>query len=288
MIKYALPDFTKNLPINLAIAEMKRTVPEMFFNDIAIDSMYGCFPDCIMNGGRVIDGKRYSYDQIVKTFDQIEKEGIGICLTFTNMLIKTEHFHDDYSNMILKAAQGHNVKVIVYSDDLGEYIASNYHLKLILSTTRKLKSVDELNMMLDRYDMVVLDYNHNKDDAFLKQISDPSRIEVMPNEPCRPNCPSRQKHYEEDSKCQLRHMPPTFVCPYNCSSLGITSQTENSPHLLSNEAIRRLNTSYGITYFKIVGRRITVYANIESYLYYLIRPEYRGVITKILKSKFQL
>ena len=167
-------------------------------------------------------------------------------------------------------------------------IASSYHLKLILSTTRKLNSVDELNTMLDRYDMVVLDYNHNKDAEFLKQISDPSRIEVMPNEPCRSNCPLRQKHYEEDSRCQLEHIPPTFVCPYKCSPLGIISQTDQSPHLLDNEAIRKLNASYGITHFKIVGRRITVYANIESYLYYLVRPEYRGVIAKILKSKFHL
>lgn len=74
--------------------------------------------------GRTITGTPYSYDQINETFDQIEKEGLSIRLTFTNMLIKPEQFEDEYSNMILKAAQGRDAWVIVYSDELGDYIFS--------------------------------------------------------------------------------------------------------------------------------------------------------------------
>lgn len=285
MIRFLLPDFITHLHLNLAIPQMIRTIPELFREDIAIDSMYGNFPNCIMNGGRVIQGTSYSYDEIQETFDQIEQEGLGIRLTFTNMLIKPEQFEDEYSNMILKAAQGRNASVIVYSDELGDYISGKYHLKRVLSTTRALSGVEELNAMLDRYDMVVLDYNHNKDDNFLKQVRDPARLEVMPNEFCRPNCPTRQIHYECDSYSQLEQIPAFFTCPQKCSSCGFTMKTNDSPHLLSNEDIRRLNAVYGISYFKIVGRKLAIGLTLEAYAYYFAKTEYRSAVMKILKSK---
>ena len=161
MICYALPDFTTWLPLNLTVAGMMRTAPEMFLEDVRAECIYGCFPDCIMNGGRVIPGERAGYDQIARTFDAIEKEGLGIRITFTNMLVRPEHFEDEYANDILRAASGRNARVIVWSDELGEYISGRYKLGLILSTTRELNGVEELNAMLGRYDLVVLDYNHN-------------------------------------------------------------------------------------------------------------------------------
>ena len=94
MILYALPDFTVMLSWNLMFAGMMHTAPEMFFEDVKADCVYGCFPDCMMNGGRVIPGERASYEQIARTFDAIEEAGLGIRITFTNMLVRPEHFED--------------------------------------------------------------------------------------------------------------------------------------------------------------------------------------------------
>ena len=80
MISYSLPDYVRHLNLNLTFANLMKTAPELFFDDVSINSIYGCFPDCIMNGGRVISGERYSYDQINDTFDRIEKECLGIRL----------------------------------------------------------------------------------------------------------------------------------------------------------------------------------------------------------------
>ena len=204
------------------------------------------------------------------------------------MLIKPEHYADEYSNVILRAAQGRNASVIVYSDELGDYISGKYHLKRVLSTTRALNGVEELNAMLGRYDMVVLDYNHNKDDDFLKRVKDPARLEVMPNELCTPNCPTRQIHYESDSRSQLEQIPAFFYCSQECSRSGFSMQTNNSPHLLSNDDIRRLSTVYGISYFKIVGRKLAKGLLLETYAYYFAKPEYRSVMMKILKTKINL
>lgn len=176
--------------------------------------------------------------------------------------------------------------IIVNSDELGDYISNRYHLKLILSTTRALSGVEELNRMLKRYDMVVLDYNHNQDDEFLKQVIEPSRLEVMVNELCKPNCPDRQKHYESEGRSQLEHVPFSLLCSGGCENLGYTSRLDkNYRHILSNDDIRRLNNTYGITHFKLVGRRSTIRFYFESYLYYLVKPEYRSTVLTIMNKK---
>ncbi len=283
MIQYALPDFTVRLPFNLMFIRMMKSAPEIFFDNIRISSLYGCFPGCFMNGGRVMNGERFNYNQINETFDIIEKEGLGIRLTFTNMFLKPEHFEDSYANTILRAAQKRNAKVIVWSDELGDYITSRYHLGLILSTSRELDGVDELNRMLESYDMVVLDYNHNKDDVFLKQVMYPSKLEVMANEVCRPGCPTRRLHYEDESRCQLENIPSSFRCPDIYEGAGFTTRTASSPTILGNDDIQRLNETYGISHFKIVGRNTSVGMYAEAYLYYLVRPMYRGVVEKIIR-----
>ena len=187
------------------------------------------FPGCIINGGRLYCGKNTAVNMLLM-LTRITEEGLIPRLTFTNMLLHPEHFEDEYSNMILESAKEYHGQVIVNSDELGEYIFNRYHLPLILSTARMLSNENELNLMLDRYSMVVLDYNHNKDDEYLRKVKDPSRLEVMPNELCAPGCTKRQKHYEHLSRCQLENKAIEFVCPCERENKGFTVRTKNFSH----------------------------------------------------------
>ena len=54
MITYSLPDFTRHLQLNLMMIDFMRKNPEIFLDDIEISSLYGNFPGCIMNGGRIM------------------------------------------------------------------------------------------------------------------------------------------------------------------------------------------------------------------------------------------
>ena len=289
MIRYSLPDFTRHLRLNLMMVDFMRKSPEIFWDDIEIASLYGNFPGCIMNGGRVMHDvqERYSPEQVRETFDTISKNGLIARLTMTNMLIRPDQYEDEYCRMILEAAREHDAEIIVNQDELADYLSSRYHFRMILSTTRQLSGVEELNSMLDRYDMVVLDYNHNKDDAFLRAVKAPSRLEVMPNELCRPGCQARQQHYLAISQHQLTGVECGFHCP-NADAYeraGFTKRTQASPTLLGNDDIRRLNAEYGISNFKIVGRLHSREVLLESYVYYLIRPEYRAVMLEIIRKK---
>ncbi len=285
MINFSLPDITWHLPFNLTLSRLKRTAPELFWEDIEISSVYGSFPGCIMNGGRFFVGHQYTYDQIAAAFDQIADEGLTTRLTFTNMLICPEQFEDKYCNTILKAAQGRNVEVIVYLDELDDYISSRFSFKRTLSTTRVLRDVDELNTMLARYDMVVLDYNHNKDDEYLKKVSDPTRLEVMPNETCQPGCLIRQQHYIHNSRCQLDNRERPFSCGSDHKiKRFIAPPSADSLTMLRNEDVRKLNKVYGISNYKIVGRSLSIKTCLFSYFYYLIRPEYYSTAHRILRD----
>ena len=285
MINYSLPDFCSGLQYNLMFVELTRSCPQFFYDDVRIASLYGCFPSCVLNGGRTYVQQRYTAEQVKATFDAVQQAGLTVRLTFTNMLAGPEHFEDEYANMILDAADGHDCEVIVYSDELADYIRARHGFKTVLSTTRQLADVDEMNRMLDRYDTVVLDYMRNKDDAYLSQIAHPERVEVMPNELCNPGCPHRQSHYLHNSRQQLE----SRVTPFrDCSheGVGFTSRTAQSPTLLGNEDIRRLEREYGIHDFKVVGRGVKSELTLESYLYYLAKPEHRAGLHQALAAKF--
>lgn len=282
MLNYTLPDFTVGLQRNLLFLRLHRSNPELFFDDVRIDSVYGCFPDCVMNGGRAFVRPRYSRDEMERAFEALEEFGAKARLTFTNMLVAEEHLDDAYFNEILDVARGHAVEVIVHSDMVDRYIRETCGFKRVLSTTRVLKDVDELNAATERFDYVVLDYNRNKDRAFLSQIEHPERIEVMVNELCHPNCPHRQEHYEHNSADQLAHRVTEFR---RCDLSGVDffGTASESPTIMSNEDVRALERDFGISYFKIVGRGVASDVTLESYVRYLIKPQYQQAARALLQ-----
>lgn len=52
MINYTLPDFTVGLGLNLFFIRLLEQRPALFQDGVRIDSVYGCFPACDLNGGR--------------------------------------------------------------------------------------------------------------------------------------------------------------------------------------------------------------------------------------------
>ncbi len=284
MITYSLPDFTVGLGYNLMFATLMRQAPQFFLPDVRVGSLYGCFPSCIMNGGRAFVRDRYTARQMDDTFSAIEGAGLKTRLTFTNMLVGEEQFGDAYFNEILRVADDHDVEVIVYSDALDDYIARNHAFSRTLSTTRRITEPVEMNAALARYDMVVLNYDLNKDRAFLAAVDDPARLEVMPNELCNPHCPHRQRHYEHNSRDQLRNeVTPFRDCRHE--GPGFTTRTATSPTLLGNDDVRALARDFGVQNFKVVGRGVTSDLTLESYLYYLARPEHRAGLAGALRAK---
>lgn len=283
-IDYTLPDFTVGLKRNLVFAQLMRDCPQFFFDDVRIQSVYGCFPGCIVNGGRAFVREPYSARQIEATFEALDGQGIAARLTFTNMLVEERHLEDPYFNLILDAAADHGAGVIVYSDLVDAYVRARHpRMERTLSTTREILDAAELNRALGAFDLVVLNYNKNKDLPFLDQVEHPERLEVMANELCNPGCPHRNEHYLHNSRDQLAGTVTEFRrC--DLSGKDFFKLAPTSPTILTNDDVRTLHERYGVPRFKIVGRGVAPDVNLESYLYYLVRPEHHSGLREALRA----
>ena len=49
---FSLPDFYYNFNLYNILLDMMEKEPDLFYEDIKIDTIYGCFPGAIWNGGR--------------------------------------------------------------------------------------------------------------------------------------------------------------------------------------------------------------------------------------------
>ncbi|MDO5024192.1 hypothetical protein [Slackia piriformis] len=278
MMYYTLPDFTANLGLNLFFVRLMDERPSWFQDEVRIDSLYGCFPGCIMNGGRAFVRDPFSEEQIQRTFEIMGEYGLRARLTLTNMLVEQKHLEDPYFRLIMSRAHGHEVDAIVYSDIVDAYIRSCHpSMRRILSTTREILEVDELNAALRSYDMVVLNYTKHRDDDFLRRIDDPGRIEVMVNEFCHKGCPHRQEHYVRNSQDQLEGTIRPFAC-VQPPTTDFFDHTPNHPVMLTCEDVRAMHDRYGISHFKIVGRGTPFSTVLEAYVHYLVKPSFRDAV----------
>ncbi len=281
-LNFALPDFTAGLKMNLSLIESWRNDPAMFRDGVRFDSVYDCFPRCKANGGRHYLGSQYTSYWMHATFAALNNAGVKARLTFTNMFIDGHVLRDDaYIRKILDVASRYDVEIIVYSDDVADYLRQNYPFKLVLSTTREITDIETLNDALERFDYVVLNYNLNKNYDFIAQVARPERLEVMVNELCAPNCPVRKQHYEHESRDQLNGESTLFSeeCRRPKADLA---DLFSGPVVLSNEEVACLRADYGIRYFKIVGRNRKREKLVDVLLYYLVKPEYHVDVRRML------
>lgn len=282
-MRFSLPDFADSFRLNLMFVQLMSKNPVLLQDDVAIDSVYGCFPNCLLNGGRAFVREPYTHAQMEATFAAFADYGVAPRLTLTNMLATPEQLHDPYVEDILEVGSAFGAEAIVYADFVADYVRERYGMKCVLSTTREIADVQTFNQMARRYDCVVLNYNFNKDRGFLRAIERPSKVEVMVNEYCVHGCPRRREHYLHNSTDQTREN----LTPYDCHADKIKvflRHEPGDPVFFTNEEVARLHRETGIDRFKIVGRGIPYDVVLESYAYYLVKPEYREDVKAVVRS----
>ena len=274
-IKIYLPGLWTKGNLNRAIIFEFQNKREYFYDDITIGGVYGSFPNCIWNGGRVITGGCDNND-MHNVVEYYKKNNIPMRFTFTNCLLEEKHLQDTYSNLIMDIANNGNNEVLVNSTLLEEYIRKNWpNYKIISSTTKCLVDIEKFNEELSKdYYMVVLDYRKNFDNDFITNIDEnnKNKVEILLNAYCAPNCGKRSAHYEYLSKCQLMYIGNT-ECFCNDLKLDFLDCLENENTLNINDMFDFHN--HGFNNFKIEGRTNNIYDVLESYVYYMVKPYYK-------------
>ena len=290
--RFHLPGIATHFKFNLIFATVLEQYPQ-YFRDFEIASFYGAFPQSIWNGGRTQEGlcdKKF-VKMVLKAFND---RGIPVRFTFTNPALEKKHLNDKFCNMVMSLANNGLNEAIVVSPILEDYIRKNYpDFKLTSSTCKRLDDGERLAQELEKdYSIVVVDYDLNNKFDILEKLPHKEKCEFLVNSNCRPACPNRKQHYYNVGVQQINyanHMRKYPDQPYDPIIVG-DGANQNCPFFTRNLfEIRDLSTNIkpadiwdkyipmGFNQFKIEGRTAWLFNLIETYIYYLAKPEYADI-----------
>lgn len=288
-INFHIPDFLKHFRLNLVLLKTMEQHPRWFREDIKIASVYGAFPPSMWNGGRAAFGT--TDERTMKgILDTYNKMGIPCRFTFTNPVLEEKHLSDPFCNKVMQMADNGLNEVIVNSPLLEKYIREKYpSYKITSSTCKQIRDAKELEKELEKdYSLVVLDYNWNNNFDFLEKISRKDKCELLINACCEPDCKRRGEHYrvigEEQIKfAEFSQKPPALRVPYKPSEFHCSSMTRHlyettgySTHINPDDLYGKY-VPMGYSHFKIEGRTIPDVNVLESFVYYMVKPEFKDI-----------
>lgn len=299
--KFHIPDFWKHLDLNLNLLDLMKEHPE-YFRDVQIVSTYGCFAPALWNGGRAIAGNTPT--ALIKwTIEEFNKRGVPIRYTFTNPTLTEADLRDPFCNMICREANNGFNEIIINLPFLESYIREKYpKYPLTSSTVKQIEDYDQLIAELEKdYKLVVLDYNWNNDFEKLEKIPVEmrGRCEILINPYCVPHCPRRGEHYRVLGRSQRaasemsqralqsfarRGAPPAQnplkeASEFNCKNTSYNFyEIVDYKTFISNDLIFGKYLEMGFDNFKIEGRVLSTPNVVESYVYYLVKPEFRDIV----------
>ena len=287
-VRFHLPGVRYNFPLNMFWISLLETHPEYFREGVEIASVFGAFPLSLWNGGRLSDHDQCDAGFVRNVIKSINAHGIPVRYTFTNPLLKEEDLKDPFCNFCMQAADNGLNEVIIFSPLLEEYIRSRYpSFPLNSSTCKEIRNVDDLNRELSRdYRYVVLDYNLNNQWELLENVEHKEKLEILVNALCTPACPRRGDHYKnialnqkillENRKKPAGKQVP--VIPWQCEygDRNCIYTIQDYPTFVSPKQIWEEYVPRGITNFKIEGRTANLFSLIETYCFYMLKPEKAG------------
>ncbi|MBP5281636.1 MAG: hypothetical protein J6Z22_03965 [Lachnospiraceae bacterium] len=279
-VNFYLPDFYNNVNLICFLADLQKATPECFYEGARIASAYGAFPSSIWNGGRVFIDTCKKAD-IIRVIDALNSRGIAVRFTYTNPLIEEKHLNDTFCNLCLELADNKGNEVLVNSPILEEYIRKNYpKYTLISSTTKCLDKLDDIKAEMEKdYALVVIDSAlNNTDELFALDHKD--RMELIVDHFCEDNCPRRRAHYVVQGKAQLEFADPEWKPCMNIAREFFQIMSNRS--FISTELLYGKYREAGFQHFKLDGRSYPPRRLIDSFLYYLVKPQWREKMATII------
>lgn len=291
--KFHIPDFWKHWELNLNLIDKIKEHPEYFYDGVEIASCYGCFAPALWNGGRGVFGMT-TPTEIASIIKQFNERSVPIRYTFTNPTLKASDMKDPFCNHLCIAANNGFNEIIVNTPVVEAYVREHYpKYPLISSTVKQIESLDGLLAELEKdYKYVVLDYNWNNDFERLEQIPRElrSKCEILIDPYCVPHCPRRGEHYRVLGEAQRSVSKTTgvmgtgHVVPKECQEFKCVNTTYNFyqiqqyPTFITRDDLFNTYLRMGFCNFKIEGRVIQKENVLESYIYYMVKPEYRDIV----------
>lgn len=289
MIGFAIPGLYTLFELNITLLKLMKMHPEYFYDNIQIDAVYGNFPFCIFDGGRVFTKSEHVTIEDIKyisnTYNQL---GIPIRLIFTNNQLQPEDYYDHFCNLTMEICENNINQITIADDGLREYIHEHYPKYRFISSTTKCLGLKDFKEELARPEFfeVCLDYNLNTNLEMLKQLTqeEKEKCEFLVNAICPPGCKIRREHYILNSKFFLNYGRRYHV-PYCGIKEGILHPDTVAYHNnLSIEQIRDKYEPLGFSHFKLEGRTLSLQDMAGCYVKYMVKPEYQIYVYSFLTN----
>ncbi|MGN1101827.1 MAG: hypothetical protein ACI4RG_06510 [Huintestinicola sp.] len=295
MVKYHIAESEKSVSLNLAVADIFRTRPELFRDDIQIASFFGS-PSVMWNGGRMLIGP-YNFFKTKAIVDGYNSRGIPYRFTFTNPCLTEESLKDKECNELLNIADNGMNEVIVNSPILEEYIRKTHpNIKMTSSTCKCITDIDELKAELAKpYSLVVVDFNFNNEFELLKKLTpeERKRCELLINAHCVPGCPIRKDHYQYIGEAMLRIHEIRNMTDEERAKAGIKEweceykvfnpfNGKRTKREILPDDVTGKYAEMGFENFKIEGRASNLMVLCEQIVQYMAKPEKKDELRYML------
>lgn len=257
---------------------------EYFRENIRPAAFYGSFNNAIWQGGRSMIGMQPSPIDMEDTIHKINDAGVAVRYAYTNSVLEEKHLNDTLCNLTMEIANNGKNEVLVNLPLLEEYLRKNYpNFKYILSTTKCERNIDKINEATEKYDLVVIDYRDNRNLDFLDKIKNKDKIEILVDDYCPSFCRFRKKHYEIVSNINiLKGNPNEGGCKETNRPKDIVGFYGNlEAYKTTNLTVNEIYGKYfemGFKNFKLIGRDVHSLFAFESFIYYLVKPEFRDKV----------
>lgn len=244
-----------------------------------ITEIYGA-PNISWNGGRVIYTDKTV--EIENELSKVSNAGLRPVIIFSNPIITDEMLEDSESNTLLKLGLKYNAKFIISNSKLMNYVQTFYPNADIKVSLIKVAIDDKINN-LDYYKQLEKEFNNyvihpddNLNFSLLKKL-DNTKVEILLNERCSPNCPNRVNHYINLSTEQANILSNSCVKNNFLDCCNFIPEIKQLSHnkkniTLSLEEVQSLY-NLGFNKFKIQGRTDNLYAFSFDLLKYILKSE---------------
>ncbi len=266
MSKYniIIPAISELMLLCSKIIEFKKDRPEIYRTKLNSIQVYGRFPYSIWS--QEPSERKYTYmEDIEQNLKFLKDNNTDIYYEFSNTQLTKESVYDSFCNMELSLSENLTVFAIVYSQYLVKYVKTNYpNVKLIRPQLYDKTIPDEY------YDLYIINYEHytKEKDRILMH---PEKYIIYLNS----YGPDKKEIADKKSKDILEFNSIN----YDSYPLEIATFEESKKlaDFVAVEIMEKLAFG-GIKNFIIKNNRNSYYEILESFIYYLIKPEYQDKI----------
>ena len=252
------------------ILDIKKERPEVFYDEMEKLSVYYMFKYSIWSKTPT-DRGCIPFENIEADLNKLQDASCGIFFELENTELEKECFYDRFSNIVMDTARGKDVYAVVYSSSFAEFIKERYpFIKLVLSEIRRADKLEK------PFEMRVIDYN-----AYKNGFSG-SREEIVLA--VNSFCSNSYKCTRIISDNKLNY---SIERPNNCPErIRTFTDMKKNALFVSLEEMRRINDE-GVKNFFVKANSDDRYEILETYLYYLIKPEFLDEIRlRLIKACF--